>query len=106
MASKKSKVVKKPTPKTKTPARRIPPVKKAGKVIKKPMKKPVVKAKPVKKQVKPQAKVAKPVKAVATPAKKVTSTPGKPTIRTGPSIAPGVSVNRFFRSWGKARLFR
>lgn len=102
MASKKSKVVKKPAPKKKTPAKRIPPVKKGGKVIKKPVKKAEAKAKTIKKPIKPQvktakpAKSAKPVKAAAAPVKKVVATPGKPTIRTGPSIAP--------RSFGKSPL--
>lgn len=100
MAAKKSKVVKKPVVKKKSPTKRIPPVKKGGKMIKKPAKKVVAKVIPAKKQVKPQVKSAKPVKRVkpvkhaAPVAKKVSATPGKPTIRTGPSIAP--------RSFGKS----
>ncbi|HMO03140.1 MAG TPA: TraR/DksA C4-type zinc finger protein [Kiritimatiellia bacterium] len=97
MAAKKSKPAKKPAPKKPAPAKRVAPVKKGGKVIKKPVKpaaKPAAKAaaksvKPVvKKQVKPQVKVAKPpVKAAVAP-RKPAATPGKPIIRTGPSIQP------------------
>jgi len=94
MAAKKLKAVKKPVPKKKAPTKRIPPVKKAGKVIKKPVKKSVAKAAPVKKQVKPQIKSSKPNKSIVPATKKVVATPGKPTIRTGPSIAP--------RSFGKS----
>ncbi len=94
MAVKKSKPVKKPVLKKKPAVKRVPPVKKAGKVIKKPVKKPVAKAKPVKKPVKPVAKAAPKVVKAAVSAKK--PVPGKPIIRTGPSIAP--------RSFGKPPL--
>lgn len=90
MAAKKSKPAKKPAPKKPVPAKRVAPVKKGGKVIKKPVK-PAAKpaAKPaVKKQVKPQVKTAKPPVKAAPASKKPVATPGKPIIRTGPSIQP------------------
>lgn len=100
MAVKKSKPVKKPAAKKNAPAKRVPPVKKAGKVVKKAVKKPVAKAAAPKKPVKPVAKpvkaAVKPIKAAPAPAPAKKPVPGKPIIRTGPSIQP--------RAFGKPPL--
>jgi len=85
MAVKKSKVSKKTAPKKKPVAAKHAAVaKKSPKLVKKPVNKPLPKKKV-------PLKAVKPVKVAVNPAKKVASVAGhKPTIRTGPSIAPRV----------------